>query len=196
MPTTTREIGYFYYVSRNKIKMYGSGDFINAEDTGYIYGWTETLSEFRLVAYLKTFTFDTIKAKAGLQFRQEAKNNVPFIGMFLDGSGKLKIHRRTKIDGSITFGKSATLGVTQGVWLEMKRTNGEIEFNYSLNPENTLLASIAWTNLDTIYDESESYPTLEKHLSCSSGSDNVNLAYYTKVYTEGCWISPIGQKED
>lgn len=191
-----REIGYFYYISRSAIEMYGSGDFINSVDTGYVYGWTETLSEFRLVAYLKTFTFDTTQAKAGLQFRQEAKNNVPFVGMFLDGTGQLKIYRRIKVDGAISFGVSATLGVTQGVWLEMKRTGGEIEFNYSLNPESTTLSAITWTNLDTIYDETESYPTLEKHLSCSSGSDNVNLAYYTKVYTEGCWISPIGQKED
>jgi len=195
MPTE-REIGYFYYVNRSSIKMYGSGDFKNANDTGYIYGWSETLTDFTLRVYLKTFTFDTIKAKAGLQFRQEAKDNVPFVGMFVDGSGKLKIYRRTKTDGSVSFGISATIGVTQGVWLEMKKIDGEIEFNYSLNPENTLPASITWTNLDTIYDETESYPTLEKHLSCSSGSDNVNLAYYTKVYTEDCWISPIGQKED
>jgi hypothetical protein len=191
-----REIGYFYYVNRSAIKMYGSGDFINAVDTGYVYGWTETLTDFTLRAYLKTFTFDTTKAKAGLQFRQEAKNNVPFVGMFLDGSGKLKIYRRVKTDGSITFGATATLGVTEGIWLEMKKISGEIEFNYSLNPSNTPIGSIVWTNLDTIYDETQSYPTLEKHLSCSSGSDNVNLAYYTNVYTEDCWISPIGQKED
>jgi hypothetical protein len=191
-----REIGYFYYVSRSSIKMWGSGDFKDSVDTGYVYGWTETLTDFTLRAYLKTFTFDTNNAKAGLQFRQEAKNNVPFVGMFLDGTGKLKIYRRTKTDGSITFGVSSTIGVTEGVWLEMKKINGEIEFNYSLSPENTAIGLITWTNLDTIYDETESYPTLEKHLSCSSGSDNVNLAYYTKVYTEDCWISPIGQKED
>ena len=195
MPTE-REIGYFYYVSRNKIRMYGSGDFQKSKDTGYIYGWQEFLSDFTLRVYLKTFTFDTTNAKAGLQFRQEAKDNVPFVGMFLNGNGVLKIHRRLKVDGSVLFGTSATIGVTQGVWLEMKKIDGEIEFNYSLNPENTLPASITWTNLDTIYDETQSYPTLEKHLSCSSGSDNVNLAYYTKVYTEDCWISPIGQKED
>ena len=190
-----RQIGYFKYVNRSSIKMYGSGDFKTSVDTGYIYGWEEILPDFTLRAYLKTFTFDTVKAKAGLQFRQEAKNNVPFIGMFVDGNGLLKIYRRLKVDGSITYGKSATLGVTQGIWLEMKKIDGNIQFNYSLNAETTPLTSITWTNLDTIYDETESYPTLEKHLSCSSGSDNVNLAYYTKVYTEDCWISPIGQKE-
>ena len=190
-----RQIGYFKYVNRSSIKMYGSGDFKTSVDTGYIYGWEEILPDFTLRAYLKTFTFDTVKAKAGLQFRQEAKNNVPFIGMFVDGNGVLKIYRRVKTDGSITFGKSVSLGVTQGIWLEMKKINGKIEFNYSLASETTQIGLITWTNLDTIYDETESYPTLEKHLSCSSGSDNVNLAYYTKVYTEDCWISPIGQKE-
>lgn len=190
-----RQIGYFNYVNRSSIKMYGSGDFKTSLDTGYVYGWEETLTDFTLRTYLKTFTFDTVKAKAGLQFRQEAKNNVPFIGMFVDGNGVLKIYRRAKTDGSITFGKSVSLGVTQGIWLEMKKINGKIEFNYSLVSETTQIGLITWTNLDTIYDETESYPTLEKHLSCSSGSDNVNLAYYTKVYTEDCWISPIGQKE-
>lgn len=190
-----RQIGYFKYVNRSSIKMYGSGDFKTSLDTGYVYGWEETLTDFTLRTYLKTFTFDTVKAKAGLQFRQEAKNNVPFIGMFIDGNGVLKIYRRVKTDGSITFGKSVSLGVTQGIWLEMKKINGKIEFNYSLASETTQIGLITWTNLDTIYDETESYPTLEKHLSCSSGSDNVNLAYYTKVYTEDCWISPIGQKE-
>jgi hypothetical protein len=194
MPTQ-REIGYFYYISRSKIQMFGSGDFIDSEDTGYIYGWTEFLSDFTLRAYLHTFDYNTPDAKAGLQFRQEAKNNVPFVGMFLDGTGVLKIYRRIKVDGSISFGTSATIGVTEGVWLEMKKIDGEIEFNYSLDLETTLPTAITWTNLDTIYDETDSYPTLEKHLSCSSGSDNVNLAYYTKVYTEDCWISPIGQKE-
>lgn len=194
MPTT-REIGYFYYKSRSSIEIYGSGDFAKSEDTGYIYGWTETLSDFILRAYLHTFDFDTLNAKTGLQFRQEAKNNVPFVGMFLDGNGKLMIYRRILVDGSISFGTTATLGVTQGVWLEMKKTSGQIEFNYSLDAETILPNAITWTNLDTIYDETSSYPTLEKHLSCSSGSDNVNLAYYTKVYTEDCWISPIGQKE-
>jgi len=195
MPTE-REIGYFYYVSRSAIQMYGSGDFATSEDTGYIYGWQEFLPEFTLRAYLHTFEFDTLDAKTGLQFRQEAKNNVPFVGMFLDGNGELMIYRRIKVDGSISFGVSATLGVTEGVWLEMKKIAGEIEFNYSLDAETTAPTAITWTNLDTIYDETDSYPTLEKHLSCSSGSDNVNLAYYTKVYTEDCWISPIGQKED
>jgi hypothetical protein len=190
-----REIGYFYYISRSAIEMYGSGDFATSVDTGYVYGWTETLPEFTLRAYLHTFTFDTLNAKAGLQFRQEAKNNVPFVGMFLDGNGVLKINRRIVVDGSISFGLSATLGVTQGVWLEMKKIGGQIEFNYSLDAETIAPSAITWTNLDTIYDETTSYPTLEKHLSCSSGSDNVNLAYYTKVYTEDCWISPIGQKE-
>ena len=191
-----REIGYFYYVNRERIQIYGSGDFKNSIDTGYVYGWDETLTEFTLRTYLKTFEFDTLDAKAGVQFRQEAKDNVPFVGMFLDGNGVLKIYRRTAIDGAITYGTSVSLGVTEGVWLEMKKIGGNIQFNYSvISPETSPISSITWTNLATIYDETSSYPTLYKYLSCSSGSDNVNLAYFTKVYTDGCWISPTGQKE-
>ena len=190
-----REIGYFKYVNRERIELYGSGDFKTSIDTGYVYGWSETLTEFTLRAYLKTFTYDTLDAKTGLQLRQEAKDNVPFVGIFLDGNGVLKIYRRALIDGAITYGASVSLGVTEGVWLKIRRIGTNLEFDYSLSPELTAISSIVWTNLATFYDETLAYPTLEKHLSCSSGSDNVNLAYYTKVYTEGCWISPTGQKE-
>lgn len=190
-----REIGYFKYVNRERIELYGSGDFKTSIDTGYVYGWNEFLSEFTLRVYLKTFSHDTLNAKTGIQFRQEAKDNVPFVGMLLDGNGVLKIYRRSTIDGSITFGDSVTLGVTSGVWMEIKRIGGNLVFKYSLDPETTTISSITWTTLSTTFDETSSYPTLYKYLCCSSGSDNVNLAYYTKVYTEGCWISPTGQKE-
>jgi hypothetical protein len=190
-----REIGYFYYESRTSIEMYGSGDFYSTTDEGYIYGWSETLTTFTLRAYLKTFEPDTTGSKAGIQLRQQAKDNVPFVGIMVDGDGFIKIYRRATTDGIVYTSFPTDVNVTQGIWFEMYINGNTIAFKYSLQPEETTPASITWITLDTSVDDTASYGTIEKHLCCSSGSDNVNLAYFTKVYTEDCWISPIGQKE-
>jgi hypothetical protein len=190
-----REIGYFYYKSRTSIEIYGSGDFYSTKDEGYIYGWSETLTDFKLRAYLKTFVPDTTGSKAGIQLRQQAKDNVPFVGIMIDGDGFIKIYRRATTDGIIYTSFDTDVTVTQGVWFEMDIVGNTIAFKYSLQSETTPVTSITWITLDTSVDDTASYGTIEKHLCCSSGSDNVNLAYFTQVYTEDCWISPIGQKE-
>ena len=190
-----RQIGYFYYKSRTSIEMYGSGDFYSTKDQGYIYGWSEYNNVFKLRAYLKTFTPDTTGAKAGIQLRQQAYDNVPFVGIMIDGNGFIKIYRRATTDGIILTSFPTNVTVTQGIWFEMDIVDNTIAFKYSLQPETTLPSSIIWITLDTSIDDTSAYGTIEKHLCCSSGSDNVNLAYFTQVYTEDCWISPIGQKE-
>jgi hypothetical protein len=190
-----REIGYFYYKSRTSIEMYGSGDFYSTKDEGYIYGWSETLTTFTLRAYLKTFVPDTTGSKAGIQLRQQAFDNVPFVGIMVDGDGFIKIYRRAATDGIVLTSFPTNVGVTQGIWFEMYINGNTIAFKYSLQPELTAPSAITWITLDTSVDDTAAYGTIEKHLCCSSGSDNVNLAYFTQVYTEDCWISPIGQKE-
>ena len=190
-----RQIGYFYYKSRTSIEMYGSGDFNSTKDEGYIYGWSETLTTFTLRAYLKTFNPDTTGSKAGIQLRQQAYDNVPFVGIMVDGNGYIKIYRRATTDGIVYTSFPTNVGVHQGIWFQMDIVDNLITFKYSLQPETTIPASITWIVLDTSIDDTGNYGTIEKHLCCSSGSDNVNLAYFTQVYTEDCWISPIGQKE-
>lgn len=191
-----REIGYFKYVSRSKIEMYGSGDFYDVEDEGYVYGWTEELPFFTIRAYLNTFTPDTIDAKAGIQFREQAKSNVPFVGIFVDGNNKIKILRRPQTDAIVEESFETPIGVHQGIWFQMVKEDDEIIFQYSLDLETTSISLINWVTLDTSVDDTDSWLALEKHLCVSSGSDDVNLAYFTKVYTDDCWISPTGQKED
>ena len=190
-----RQIGYFYYKSRTSIEMYGSGDFNSTKDEGYIYGWSETLTTFTLRAYLKTFNPDTTVSKAGIQLRQQAYDNVPFVGIMVDGNGYIKIYRRATTDGIVYTSFPTNVGVHQGIWFQMDIVDNLIIFKYSLQPETTIPASITWIVLDISINDTGNYGTIEKHLCCSSGSDNVNLAYFTQVYTEDCWISPIGQKE-
>jgi hypothetical protein len=190
-----RQIGYFYYKSRTSIEIYGSGDFNSSRDEGYIYGWGETLTTFKLRAYLKTFTPDTTGSKAGIQMRQQAYDNVPFIGLMVDGNGYLKIYRRGATDGLVVASNSTNISITQGIWFEMEVVSDVIQFKYSLQSESTLPESITWINIGSTINDTTSYGIKEKHLCCSSGSDNVNLAYFTNVYTEDCWISPIGQKD-
>lgn len=176
--------------------MYGSGDFYDVEDKGYVYGWLEELPSFTIRAYLKTFTPDTIDAKAGIQFREQAKSNVPFLGIFIDGNNKIKILRRGQTDAIVEESFETTLLVHQGIWFQMIKDDNKIYFQYSLDSETTSISMINWVTLDASVDDTDSWSALEKHLSVSSASDNVNLAYFTKVYTDDCWISPIGQKED
>lgn len=191
-----REIGYFKYVSRTKIEMYGSGDFGSNEDNGYIYGWSETLTNFRLRAYLKTFTNASTTSKAGIQFRIMAKSNVAFVGMMVDGSNNIKVYRRPITDDIVVTSFSTAIGQHEGIWFEMVKVGNTITFKYSLDAETTLPSAINWVTLDSSVDDTDAWATLEKHLCVSSGTDNVNLAYFTNVYTEDCWISPVGQKED
>lgn len=190
-----REIGYFKYKNRSAIELYGSGDFNSSKDEGYIYGWKESLTTFKLRAYLKTFTPNTASAKAGIQIRQEAYDNVPFVGMMVDGDGYIKIYRRGSTNGLVVTSTPVNVTVTQGIWFQMEIASNTITFKYSLDGETDLTDLITWTTLATFTNDTITYGLVEKHLCCSSGSDNVNLAYFTKVYTEGAWISPDGQKE-
>lgn len=190
-----REIGYFKYVSRTKIEMYGSGDFGDVEDAGYIYGWDEQLPTFTIRAYLKTFTPNTLNAKAGLQFRQQAKSNVPFVGIMVNGNNRIMIYRRPMTDAIVETSFEVNVGVNQGIWFQMLKDGNEITYQYSLDAETTSISLINWVTLDTSVDDTDSWTGFEKHLCVSSASDNVNLAYFTNVYTDDCWISPIGQKE-
>lgn len=192
-----REIGYFYYVSRSKIQMFGSGDFISNEDNGYIYGWLEdTLTDYSVRAYLKTFDFNTIDAKAGLQFRELAKSNVPFSGIMVDGEGYIKIYKRLLRDGIVLSSNAVNVSVTQGIWFQIKKISNMYYFQYSLDAENTSVSSINWVTLGTSEDDTDAWTQVEKHLCVSSGNDFVNEAYFTNVFTEGGWISPVGQKEN
>jgi len=191
-----REIGYFKYVSRTKIEMYGSGDFGDVEDAGYIYGWEEELTTFTLRAYLTTFAIDDPEAKAGIQFRQEAKSNVPFVGIMVDGTNNIKIYRRPQTDAIVETSFETPIGVHQGIWFQMVKDEDEITFQYSLDLPTTSIYLINWVTLDVSVDDTDSWSALEKHLCVSSATDDVNLAYFTNVYTDDCWISPVGQKED
>ena len=176
--------------------MYGSGDFGDIEDVGYVYGWTEELTTFTLRAYLKTFSIDDSESKAGIQFREQAKSNVPFVGIMIDGGNTIKIYRRLQTDAIVETSFETSIGVHQGIWFQMVKNDNEIEFQYSLDAETTSISLINWVTLDISVDDTDSWSALEKHLSVSSATDNVNLAYFTNVYTDDCWISPIGQKED
>lgn len=191
-----RAIGYFKYKTRSSIEIYGSGVFEIASDTGYVYGWSELLPDFTLRAYLNTFAGTTSGAKAGLQLRTQANANIAYMGIMVQGDNNIKVFQREST-GSITNTIATTnIGVHQGVWMQIQKVAGVITFQYSLQLEGVAPASLVWTTLDTQTGDADAWITLEKHLCCSSGGDNVNLAYFTKVYSEDCWISPIGQKED
>jgi hypothetical protein len=190
-----REIGYFKYKNRSSVELYGSGDFYSTKDDGYIYGWSQDTTTFKIRAYLKTFNPDTTGSKAGIQLRKQAYDNLPFVGMMVDGDGFIKIYSRSSIDGTVVTSYPVDINQTQGIWLEMDVVDHINTCKYSLNAETTSPSSISWTTLVTRADYSLTSGIFEKHLCCSSGSDDVNLAYFTKVYTENGWISPIGQKE-
>lgn len=191
-----REIGYFYYVSRSKIQMFGSGDFASNEDNGYVYGWLEdTLTNYSIRAYLKTFDFNTPDAKAGLQFRELAKSNVPFSGIMVDGDGYIKIYRRLMRDGIVLSSNAVNVSQTQGIWFQIRKFSNNYYFEYSLQPESTSTSSIIWVTLDSSVDDTDAWTQVEKHINVCSGDDFVNEAYFTNVYTEGGWVSPVGQKE-
>lgn len=191
-----RTIGYFKYKTRTAIEIYGSGFFKEKSDTGYVYGWSEILPDFTLRAYIKTFTKDTNDAKAGLQFRTLANANISFNGIFVTGDNKVVLLKRPLTNDNIIQVASTQLSVHEGIWLQMTKVGNTITYEYSLNSEATNAGTISWTTLGTTTGLTADWSTLEKELSCSSGSDNVNLVYFTKVYTEDCWISPVGQKED
>jgi hypothetical protein len=191
-----RTIGYFKYITRSSIEIYGSGSFSGTSDTGYVYGWGETLTEFELRGYLNTFAGSTVNARAGMMLRIQANANVAYIGIMVHGDNTIKVYERDTTNSITDTVATATIGVKQGVWLQITRVGTTLTFKYSLNAEGTAPGSIVWTTLHTATGIVDAWPTLEKHLCCSSGTDNVNLAYFTKVYTQDCWISPIGQKED
>jgi hypothetical protein len=191
-----RTIGYFKYKTRSSIEIYGSGSFSGTADTGYVYGWSETLTEFELRGYLNTFAGSTANAKAGMMLRTQANSNVAYIGIMVLGDNTIKVYKRATTNSITDKLATATLSVHQGIWLQITRVGTTLTFKYSTNAEGTAPGSIAWTTLHTATGIVDAWPTLEKHLCCSSGTDNVNLAYFTKVYTQDCWISPIGQKED
>ena len=191
-----RTIGYFKYKTRSSIEIYGSGSFSGTADTGYVYGWSETLTEFELRGYLNTFAGSTANAKAGMMLRTQANSNVAYIGIMVLGDNTIKVYKRATTNSITDTLATATLSVHQGIWLQITRVGTTLTFKYSTNAEGTAPGSITWTTLHTATGIVDAWPTLEKHLCCSSGTDNVNLAYFTKVYTQDCWISPIGQKED
>lgn len=191
-----REIGYFKYMTRSSIEIYGSGVFASTSDTGYVYGWSETLTDFEIRGYLNTFAGSVSGAKAGLMLRTQANANTAYIAIMVQGDNTIKVYERDTTNSITDTVATATIGVKQGVWLQIVRSGTILTFKYSLNAEGVAPGSITWTTLHTATGIVDAWPTLEKHLCCSSGTDNVNLAYFTKVYTQDCWISPIGQKED
>lgn len=288
-----REIGYFYYVARNKIDMFGSGNFSGTKDTGYVYGWTNEEDDWILRAYLVTFEPNTTNAKAGLMIRETANDNVRFSGLMLDGNGYLKTYRRKKTNGTITVGTVPTptppdtsyrwsttadnacsigvqlgtvtlsggstlctatsitsnnlftaptgvtlyvsqggqyrsgtktssdtitfssscttcttspvvyptdsavnLGITQGLWLMIQKIGETFYYRYSLDSIITDPNDIEWLTLASSNYDTEGLPSYERELCVCSGDDFVNYAYFTQVFTDNCWISPIGQKED
>lgn len=191
-----REIGYFYYVSRSKIDMFGSGDFSGVEDNGYVYGWKNEEDNWILRAYLHTFEPNTLDAKAGLMIRELPNSNVAFAGLLLDGNGDLKVHRRIKTDGTAYTDESVSLGITQGLWLMIQKVGNTYYYRYSEDASTTNPDSVEWTTLaESLYDTTGWVP-YQRELAVCSGDDFVNYAYFTNVFTEFCWISPIGQKED
>lgn len=191
-----RTLGYFKYKTRSSIEIYGSGSFSGTSDTGYVYGWSEALTEFELRGYLKTFAGSTSNAKAGMMLRTQANSNVAYIGIMVLGDNTIKVYERDTTNSITDTVASATLSAHQALWLRITRSGTTLTFQYSTDLETTAPGSITWTTLHTATGIVDAWSSLEKHLCCSSGTDNVNLAYFTEVYTQDCWISPIGQKED
>lgn len=190
-----REIGYFKYKSRSSIELYGSGLFTNKEDSGYVYGWENKLGQYTLTAHLKLFNASTSDAKAGLMLRTMAKSNSAFFAVFVCGDNNIRIIRRINRGDNLTVVSTTAIGVNDGVWLKIKNDGGSLIISYSLNLDNLDASYVTWTEIGSFTNIVSGWDNEYKYLSCSSGSDNVNLAYFTKVITEECYVSPNGQKE-
>lgn len=190
-----REIGYFKYKSRSSIELYGSGLFTDKEDTGYVYGWENKLGQYKLTAHLKLFNGTTSDAKAGMMLRTMGKSDSAFIGVFVCGDNNLKVIRRINRGDDLTVVSTTAIGRNDAVWLQIENQGGDITIRYSLDLDNLGETAVTWTTLGTFSGLVSGWDNQYKFLSCSSGSDNVNLAYFTKVKTEECYISPNGQKE-
>ena len=190
-----REIGYFKYKSRSSIELYGSGLFPNKEATGYVYGWENKLGQYKLTAHLKLFNGTTSDAKAGMMLRTMGKSDSAFIGVFVCGDNNLKVIRRINRGDDLTVVSTTAIGRNDAVWLQIENQGGDLTIRYSLDLDNLGETAVTWTVLGTFTGLVSGWNNQYKFLSCSSGTDNVNLAYFTKVKTEECYISPNGQKE-
>lgn len=190
-----REIGYFKYKSRSSIELYGSGLFTDKEDTGYLYGWENKLGQYKLTAHLKLFNGTTSDAKAGMMLRTMGKSDSAFIGVFVCGDNNLKVIRRINRGDDLTVVSTTAIGRNDAVWLQIENLGGDLTIRYSLDLDNLGETAVTWTVLGTFTGLVSGWNNQYKFLSCSSGTDNVNLAYFTKVKTEECYISPNGQKE-
>jgi hypothetical protein len=190
-----REIGYFKYVNRSSVKLYGSGVFDGIEDSGYVYGWNDLLGDFTLISYLKTFTPDTNDAKAGLQLRVKAKSNMSYFGIYVTGNNKIQVQSRNTTSADTLLVEDSSISVHQNIWFKITKTGNIVVLSYSLDYEGASVESITWVNVHTFTNFTIDWIELHKYLYCSSGSDNVNLAYFIKVFTEECYVSPDGQKE-
>lgn len=190
-----REIGYFKYKSRSSIELYGSGLFTDKEDTGYVYGWENKLGQYKLTAHLKLFNGTTSDAKAGMMLRTMGKSDSAFIGVFVCGDNNLKVIRRINRGDDLTVVSTTAIGRNDAVWLQIENQGGDLTIRYSLDLDNLGETAVTWTVLGTFTGLVSGWDNQYKFLSCSSGTDNVNLAYFTKVKTEECYISPNGQKE-
>lgn len=190
-----REIGYFKYKSRSSIELYGSGLFTDKEDTGYVYGWENKLGQYKLTAHLKLFNGTTSDAKAGMMLRTMGKSDSAFIGVFVCGDNNLKVIRRINRGDDLTVVSTTAIGRNDAVWLQIENQGGDLTIRYSLDLDNLGEIAVTWTVLGTFTGLVSGWNNQYKFLSCSSGTDNVNLAYFTKVKTEECYISPNGQKE-
>lgn len=190
-----REIGYFKYKSRSSIELYGSGLFTDNQDTGYVYGWENKLGQYTLTAHLKLFNTATSDAKAGLMLRTMGKSDSAFIGVFVCADNNLRIIRRPNRGDDLIVVSTTALGRNDAVWLQIENLGGTVTIRYSLDLDNAAPSSVTWTQVGSFANLVSGWNNQYKFLSCSSGSDNVNLAYFTKVYTEECYISPNGQKE-
>lgn len=190
-----REIGYFKYKSRSSIELYGSGLFTDKEDTGYVYGWENKLGQYKLTAHLKLFNGTTSDAKAGMMLRTMGKSDSAFIGVFVCGDNNLKVIRRINRGDDLTVVSTTAIGRNDAVWLQIENQGGDLTIRYSLDLDNLGETAVTWTVLGTFTGLVSGWNNQYKFLSCSSGTDNVNLAYFTKVKTEECYISPNGQKE-
>jgi hypothetical protein len=190
-----REIGYFKYKSRSSIELYGSGLFTDNQDTGYVYGWENKLGQYKLTAHLKLFNTATSDAKAGMMLRTMGKSDSAFIGVFVGGDNNIKVIRRINRGDDLTVVSTTAIGRNDAVWLQIENLGGDLTIRYSLDLDNLGETAVTWTTLGTFPGLVSGWDNQYKFLSCSSGSDNVNLAYFTKVKTEECYISPNGQKE-
>lgn len=190
-----REIGYFKYKSRSSIELYGSGLFTDKEDTGYVYGWENKLGQYKLTAHLKLFNGTTSDSKAGMMLRTMGKSDSAFIGVFVCGDNNLKVIRRINRGDDLTVVSTTAIGRNDAVWLQIENQGGDLTIRYSLDLDNLGETAVTWTVLGTFTGLVSGWNNQYKFLSCSSGTDNVNLAYFTKVKTEECYISPNGQKE-